>query len=824
MTTKLKNLYFNRRVPRPDSFVSCYEFQIPGPDTTLRTWCLWRDTIARNETLSVRTNVAYLVTRDTIGAADSIPVYPLTDGSGKIVIYQPNMDIVPRYLHEYGAVSRPDVIVDSVWLVPTNPKAGDSLWFYARLKNIGNDSVKFNIVNKVTFQVDGATKATYQATRGLAPAGDINHKDTLTVGNSNPQAPPPKDWQANYGDHLIRAWADSADRFVELNESNNMAYIQRHMAPSGKLIIPATGYNPGYVGGRKFSNVRPVKLSTEGNGSTIPFPDSVRIKNSWEGTWRPWRGYADSYWDTLNTGDEMKWVSAQWKMASGETSATVVDSIVLDETVPNAWISSPAHGATVSGTASIYGQAHDFGAHFRIDTLRYFRDATHHDTIHVSLTPIGEMVPSLLGSWNTRLVPNGWTRDTLVVWDSAGNFKKDSISLRVRNNQTNGGDSWASNFGTLPSAPMNVATDPAGNVYFAETQNSKIRKYSPRKDSLFAFSARRSDSTGLNWAVGMVLKDSTTLYIADGYGHAIKAFDRQGNLLLRFGSFGTNAGQFRQPCGIALDTKGRLWVSDRLNNRIQVFDSTGSFLFQFGSQGQDSGKFNSPTGITITPNGLVWVSDTRNNQIQVFDSLGQYLKTIKAVDSLGLDTPLGICSDRYGDIFIADAHHNRIVELNPFGERIFDFGGLGDSLCQFRTPVGVASSPGAHYLYVADMGNRRVQKFIVIEEDTTGGGPQGGAGVHLPPVNFLGPARPNPTRGEATIEYGLAKESPVTLSIYNVTGQVVKEINQGKQKAGYYSLTWDGRSNLGHKVGAGVYFYRLQAGNWAKTRKMVVIR
>jgi flagellar hook assembly protein FlgD len=53
---------------------------------------------------------------------------------------------------------------------------------------------------------------------------------------------------------------------------------------------------------------------------------------------------------------------------------------------------------------------------------------------------------------------------------------------------------------------------------------------------------------------------------------------------------------------------------------------------------------------------------------------------------------------------------------------------------------------------------------------------------------------------------------------------VVKEFNQGKQKAGYYSLTWDGRNNQGHKVGPGVYFYRLQAGSWVKTRKMVVIR
>jgi len=504
-----------------------------------------------------------------------------------------------------------------------------------------------------------------------------------------------------------------------------------------------------------------------------------------------------------------------------------VDSIILDETVPNAWISSPAHGATVSGTVTLYGQAHDFGGYFRFDTLKYHHQTTHqHDTIHVSLFPIGEMMPALLGTWNTTLVSNGWTKETLAVYDSAGNAKKDSIRLKVFNNLTDGGAGWATEFGTYSSPVMNVATDIGGNVYIAETQNSKVRRYSPRKDSLITYSTKRgNDSTGTSWATSMTLKDSTSLWIADGYNHCVKRFDKQGNLLLRFGSFGTDTSQFRQPTGIALDAKGRLWVCDRINHRIQVFDSTGKYLFKFGTQGSDSTQFDSPTGIAITPNGLVWISDTKNQRVQVYDSLGNWVKTIKQPDSLGFDTPTGICADKWGDIYVADTKHNRIVELNPYGERILDFGGQGDSLCQFRTPVGVASSPGAHYLYVADMGNRRVQRFTVIMEDSSGGGPQSGEIVfRIPLVYSLAQSHPNPTTGEAFIAYGLPQESPVRLVIYNVAGQVVKEYKPGKQEAGFYTHTWDGRSNLNHRVGAGVYFYRLEAGSWVKTRKMIVIR
>jgi hypothetical protein len=841
MTQKLKSLNFNRRVPRPDTNVYAYEFQIPGPDTTLRTWCLWRAAGARNETLSVRTNVAWLVTRDTIGAADSSQVPLLSDGSGKVFIDNTKMDNVPRYLDEYGAVSRPDIIIDSLWIYPDTARAGDKVWFYARLRNIGNDSLRATITNLVTFQVDGVSKKFYQASRGLAPLKTPRDPlDTLTVGAGSYSIP---DWNATWGDHLIKAWVDSSDKYVELREDNNMGYIFKHMKPTGKVIIRSTGYNQGYpTTGRKFTNTRYDTLWMQSNGGTTPHADSMRIKNG-SGSWKPWRRDSTYWLDTLTTGDEKKWVYAQFKMVPSETSARVADSVILDMTLPVAQISTPTNGQTVSGTVPFWGVANDSGyppRYFRVDTLRYYRNSGTHDTIHVSWTSIGskakQVATGLLGNWNTTLVPNSPPayKETLAVWDSAGNYNCKTIDLNVLNSITDGGASWATGFGTYSSPVMNVATDPGGNVYFAETQNSKIRKYSPRKDSLFAFSARRSDSTGLNWAVGMVLKDSTTLYVADGYNHCVKAFDRQGNLLLRFGSFGQEPGQFKQPCGIALDHKGRLFVVDRLNHRVQVFsDSSGSFLFQFGSQGADSGRFNSPTGIAYVPRDtaleltqdLVYVSDTRNNQIQVFDSLGNWVKTIKQPDSLGFDTPTGICADKWGDIYIADTKHNRIVELNPYGERIFDFGGLGDSLWQFRSPVGVSSSPGAHYLYVADMGNRRVQRFTVILVDSSGGGPQSGEIVfRIPLVYSLAQSHPNPTTGEALIEYGLPQESPVRLTVYNVAGQVVKEYKPGKQEAAFYTHKWDGRSNLNHKVGAGVYFYRLEAGNWVKTRKMVVLR
>jgi hypothetical protein len=96
--------------------------------------------------------------------------------------------------------------------------------------------------------------------------------------------------------------------------------------------------------------------------------------------------------------------------------------------------------------------------------------------------------------------------------------------------------------------------------------------------------------------------------------------------------------------------------------------------------------------------------------------------------------------------------------------------------------------------------------------------------VALPTSFALGQSYPNPMVGGATIKYALPRDVPVSLKVYNVSGQLVKTLVSGTEKAGYKQVSWDGKSNGGHKVGAGVYFYRFQAGDFTATKKLVVVR
>ena len=107
------------------------------------------------------------------------------------------------------------------------------------------------------------------------------------------------------------------------------------------------------------------------------------------------------------------------------------------------------------------------------------------------------------------------------------------------------------------------------------------------------------------------------------------------------------------------------------------------------------------------------------------------------------------------------------------------------------------------------------------------GGPQSSelSDLSLPKAFSLGAGYPNPMTSEARIEYALPKASPVELTVYNISGQVVRRLaSESSQAPGRYTVRWDGKNDQGHRVPGGVYFYRLSAGSFTETKKMVVVR
>ena len=88
---------------------------------------------------------------------------------------------------------------------------------------------------------------------------------------------------------------------------------------------------------------------------------------------------------------------------------------------------------------------------------------------------------------------------------------------------------------------------------------------------------------------------------------------------------------------------------------------------------------------------------------------------------------------------------------------------------------------------------------------------------------------PNPFNPETWIPYQLNEAAAVTITIYNVAGNIVRSLNLGHQSVGYYrsrsqAAYWDGRNNLNERVASGLYFYQIQAGEYTATRRMLILK
>ena len=99
--------------------------------------------------------------------------------------------------------------------------------------------------------------------------------------------------------------------------------------------------------------------------------------------------------------------------------------------------------------------------------------------------------------------------------------------------------------------------------------------------------------------------------------------------------------------------------------------------------------------------------------------------------------------------------------------------------------------------------------------------------ARLPRAFELKQNNPNPFNPSTTITYSLPggeKALPVRLTVFDLRGRTVAALVNAVQPRGIYSVTWDGTDSRGMKVPSGVYFYRLEAGDFKAVRKMVIIK
>jgi hypothetical protein len=94
----------------------------------------------------------------------------------------------------------------------------------------------------------------------------------------------------------------------------------------------------------------------------------------------------------------------------------------------------------------------------------------------------------------------------------------------------------------------------------------------------------------------------------------------------------------------------------------------------------------------------------------------------------------------------------------------------------------------------------------------------------LPTEYALGENYPNPFNPTTAISFAVPEPARVSLVVYNVLGQRVATLVDAVLQPGYYAHNWDGRSRNGRALPSGLYFYRLEAGSFRQTHKMVLLK
>ena len=98
----------------------------------------------------------------------------------------------------------------------------------------------------------------------------------------------------------------------------------------------------------------------------------------------------------------------------------------------------------------------------------------------------------------------------------------------------------------------------------------------------------------------------------------------------------------------------------------------------------------------------------------------------------------------------------------------------------------------------------------------------------IPMVYKLYQNYPNPFNPETTIRYALPRDSKVSIRIYNIRGQLVRNLVDEKQKAGYYNIKWFGIDDKNRQMGSGIYLYKLsikgKSNNYSSIKKMVLLK
>ncbi|MGB8166632.1 MAG: NHL repeat-containing protein, partial [Chthoniobacteraceae bacterium] len=320
------------------------------------------------------------------------------------------------------------------------------------------------------------------------------------------------------------------------------------------------------------------------------------------------------------------------------------------------------------------------------------------------------------------------------------------------------GDNGAATSAIL-NVPQDAVVDASGNIYIADTSDNRIRKVSPSGvittiagTGIAGFSGDGNQATSamISSPRGVALDSAGNLYIADSSNSRIrKVVLATGNIstIAGTGSAGfsgdggrATAAQLNNPYAIAVDGNGNLFIADYNNQRIREVNlSTGNITTVVGGGVGDgspatTASINNPFGMAIDAAGNVYIADTNDHRVRELNRSSGLISTVAGTGTSGfsgdgnqataarLASPYGVALDSSGNLYIADTSNQRIRKVvlatgvistaagNGTGGFLGDNGPATAAEIYFPRSVAV---DGSGNLFIGDYQNQRIRKIVL---------------------------------------------------------------------------------------------------------------
>jgi sugar lactone lactonase YvrE len=285
------------------------------------------------------------------------------------------------------------------------------------------------------------------------------------------------------------------------------------------------------------------------------------------------------------------------------------------------------------------------------------------------------------------------------------------------------------------NSPWGIATDSAGNVYVADSDNGLVREITPA--GVVTTLANLGTGLSANALIGIAVDSNGNVYVSQTPNNRISKITPSGTISILAGSAtggATSAGaadgtgtaaSFNFPEGVAVDSAGNVYVADSGNNEIRKISPAGVVTTLAGSTTPGSAdgtgsaaSFKFPTGVAVDANGNVYVVDSGNSSLRMITPAGVVTTPTLATSGSSATsvTPAAVAVDAKGNVFVASG--KQVFMRTPTGT--FNLlAGSGDAgsadgtgtAATFTSLVGITVDTSGN-VYVSDLLAERIRKLV----------------------------------------------------------------------------------------------------------------